>query len=150
VHARAAVALDPDLWLANAFLGLSLQRKGDLAGAIAVLERARTVNDSPTILEMLGGVYAEAGRTADAKKVVETMVNRASVDYVCPYEIGTTLVALGERDAALQWLQKSIDARADCSTWMAADAKLDPLRSDPRFREMVRSIGLNPDLPRAK
>lgn len=149
-QAREAVELDPDLWLANAFLGLALQKKGDLDGAIKVLEHARTVNDSPTILEMLGGVYAEAGRTEDAKKIVDAMIQRNSQNYVCPYEIATTLVALQEKEAALHWLKKSIEARADCSPWMGVDAKLDPLRSDPRFREMVKGIGLDPDMPKTQ
>jgi tetratricopeptide (TPR) repeat protein len=149
-QAREAVELDPDLWLANAFLGLALQKKGDLDGAINVLEHARTVNDSPTILEMLGGVYAKAGRTEDAKKIVDAMIQRNSQNYVCPYEIATTLVALQEKEAALHWLKKSIEARADCTPWMGVDAKLDPLRSDPRFREMVKGIGLDPDMPKTQ
>jgi tetratricopeptide (TPR) repeat protein len=147
---REAVKLDPDLWLANAFLGLALQKKGDLDGAIKVLEHARTVNDSPTILEMLGGVYAEAGRTGDARKIVDVMIQRNSRNYVCPYEIATTLVALQEKEAALQWLKKSIEARADCTPWIGVDSKLDPLRSDPRFREMVESVGLDPDVTKKK
>ena len=61
--------------------------------------------------------------------------------YVCPYEVATLFVGLGDDDSALAWLQKAFDERADCTPWAAVDSKLDPLRSVPRFRELLRQVG---------
>ena len=89
---RRATELDPTYWLAYAVQGLAYEKRGRFGEAIATLERARSHDDSPTTLEMLGGAYAAAGRQADAERVLLELTAQAKEHYVCPYEVATLYV----------------------------------------------------------
>jgi TolB-like protein/Flp pilus assembly protein TadD len=145
-QSRKAIDLDATYWPAYTYLGLALEKLMRFDEAIAMLEKARTLDASPTILEMLGGAYAAAGKRAQAQKVLDDLTTRvrANQRYVCPYEVATVYMGLGDKDSTLAWLQKAYDERADCMPWAAVDSKLDPLRSIPRFRELVARAGLTP------
>jgi serine/threonine protein kinase/tetratricopeptide (TPR) repeat protein len=139
-----AVDLDPTSWAGYTWLGLAYEKKGEFTKAIETLEKARQLDDNSTTLEILGGAYAAAGQDVKAKEVVASMVQRSGQRYMCPYEIATTYSGLREKESAFEWLRKSIDERADCSVWVLADPKLDPLRSDPRFQGLLRRMNLQP------
>jgi serine/threonine protein kinase/tetratricopeptide (TPR) repeat protein len=139
-----AIDLDPTSWVGYTWLGLAYQKKGQFTKAIDMLEKARQLDDNVTTLEMLAGAYAAAGQTAKAKTVTASMVHRSSQRYVCPYEIATTYIGLRDKESAFEWLRKSLDERADCSVWALADPKLDSLRSDPRFADLLRRMNLQP------
>ena len=74
---RRGIELDPTYWLAYAVQGLAYEKLGRFGEAIATLERARSHDDSPTTLEMLGGAYAAAGREADAERVLLELTAQA-------------------------------------------------------------------------
>ena len=140
--AQRALELDPAYWLGAATLGLAYEKVGRISDAIAVLKRARSHDDSPTILEMLGGAYAAAGRQADAERVLFDLTEQAKVRYVCPYEVATVYVGLNKPDEALKWLEKGYHDHADCMPWIAADSKFDPIRDNAQFRDIVSRVGL--------
>jgi tetratricopeptide (TPR) repeat protein len=139
---REAARLAPDSWWAHTSLGLAYEKTGKIEEAIAELGRARAIDDNTTVLEILAGVYATAGRREDAVKFLDVLSERAKRSYVCPYEVATAYAGIGEREHAIEWLFKSKEERADCLPWAGSDAKLDSLREDPRFRELLKSIGL--------
>lgn len=141
-QAKAAVELAPDYWLGHLQLGLAYEKKADFTRALQELEEARRMDDNSAILEMLAGAYAAAGRPDEARKITEEMVERSTKRYICAYEVATTYAGLKDRESAFLWLRKSLDERADCSPWIAADPKLDPLRTDPRFQDLLRRLGL--------
>jgi tetratricopeptide (TPR) repeat protein len=141
-QAKAAVELAPNYWLGHLQLGLAYEKKGNFAQALQELEEARRMDDNSAILEMLAGTYAAAGRPDEARRITEEMVKRSKTRYVCAYEVATTYAGLEDRESAFLWLRKSLDQRADCSPWIAADPKLDPLRADPRFQDLLHRLGL--------
>ncbi len=143
-ESRKAIELDPNFWPGHAFLGLAYEKTGHFAEAVEELEKARRLDDSPTIYELLGGAYAAWGKKEEAKKVLTELTERSSRRYVCPYEVATIYAGLGEKDAAFEWLDKAVEARADCVPWIKPDPKTDPLRSDPRYAALLRRIGLTP------
>jgi hypothetical protein len=61
--------------------------------------------------------------------------------YVCPYEIAVAHATLGQRDQALHWLRRGLDSRSLCMPDLKVDPRLDSLRQDPGFRELLRSVG---------
>ena len=134
--------LAPDYWLGHLQLGLAYEKKGDFARALQELEEARRMDDNSGILEMLAGTYAAAGRPDEARKITREMVERSTKRYICAYEVATTYAGLKDRESAFLWLRKALDDRADCSPWIAADPKLDPLRNDPRFQDLLRRLSL--------
>ncbi len=138
------IDLEPQFWPLYWNLGLAYEKKGKYQEAIVVLEKARQFDDSPTTLEMLGGAYAAAGLKDKANRVAAELVERSKHRYVCPYEVATIYAGLGKQEAALQWLRQAVDDRADCAPWMQADAKLDGMRSNPRFQDLLRRVGLRP------
>ena len=142
--AREWVELAPSSPWAHTYLGLALQKTGKIDEGIRELERAARMDRSVTILEWLGGAYAAAGRTVDANRIVAELTGRAEQRYVCPYEIATVYIGLGKKDAAFEWLRKGVRERADCMPWIQADSKIDPLRRDPRFPEILRGVGFRP------
>jgi len=141
-QAKAAVELAPNYWLGHLQLGLAYEKKGDFARALQELEEARRMDDNSAILETLAGTYAAAGRPDKARKITEEMVERSTKRYICAYEVATTYAGLKDRESAFLWLRKSLDEHADCSPWIASDPKLDPLRTDPRFQDLLRRLGL--------
>ena len=141
-QAKAAVELAPNFWLGHLQLGLAHEKKRDFARALQELEEARRMDDNSGILEMLAGTYAAAGRPDEARRITEEMVERSKKRYVCAYEVASSYAGLKDRESAFLWLRKSLDERADCSSWIAVDPKFDPLREDPRFQDLLRRIGL--------
>jgi serine/threonine-protein kinase len=140
--AKRAVELAPDQFLAYTTLGLAYEKTGRLDDAIALLEEARRHDDSPTMLEMLGGAYAAAGRDKDAEGVLADLTKQAGEHYVCPYEVATVYVGLKKNREAIEWLEKGYRDHADCMPWIATDSKLDPLRDNQQFRDIQSRIGV--------
>jgi tetratricopeptide (TPR) repeat protein len=124
------------------FLGLGYEKTGRFEEAVRNLEKARTLDDNPTIFEMLGGAYAAWGKKDEARKVLRELTDRVTKRYVCPYEVATIYAGLGDKDSAFDWLDKAVEARADCIPWVMPDPKNDVLRSDPRYDALLRRVGL--------
>ena len=139
-----ALDLDPGYVPAMTNLGLGYEKTGRFAEAVAVLEKASRLDPAPTSLEMLGGAYASWGKKGEARRVLGLLKEQAEKRYVCPYEIATVYVGLGEKDAAFRTLEQAVEDRADCVPWIKPDSKIDPLRSDPRYAALLRRVGLAP------
>ncbi len=85
----------------------------------------------------LAEAYAGAGRREDALRILEEV--RGSADHV---NVAYVYAALGEADAAFEWLEKAYERRQGELGWLQVAPVLDPLRSDPRFQDLLRRIGL--------
>ena len=77
------------------------------------------------------------GRREDALRILEEV--RGSAIY--PLMVADVYVALGEADAAFEWIEKADEDRETSITWIRVSSGLDPLRSDPRFQDLLRRIG---------
>jgi TolB-like protein/Tfp pilus assembly protein PilF len=139
---RKAIELEPNFWMAHINLGMGYERVGKHADAVRLLERARELDANPTTLEMLAGAYAAWGRAEDAKRVLAELTDRTTRHYVCPYEIATVHACLGDKESALEWLEKGYHERADCMAWTGSDPKFDDLRGDPRFENLLVRLGM--------
>jgi len=64
--------------------------------------------------------------------------------YYCPYERALVSIALDDKDEAFELLEQAYEERAYCMPWLRADQALDPLRSDPRFHDLLRRMNLEP------
>ena len=84
----------------------------------------------------------DAGLIAAAQKVIAELKARAGHEYIDETLIVYIFIALGERDQAFAWMEKGYQSRASNLPWMIMEPKFDPLRSDPRFSEFVRRMGL--------
>ena len=140
---QKTVELDPDFWLAHYALALVYEQQGQYREAIAESKRALNLfGDSPWVLAGLGHIYAVAGETEAAHHVLDELKERGKGLYVSPFDLALIYAGLGERDEALLWLEKAYEERNQWLTWLKVEPRLDSLRRDPRFSDLVRRVGL--------
>ena len=88
-----------------------------------------------------GNTLARAGRLEEALECLRALKTRANQEASGTYEIALVLAGLGEKDEALEWLDRAYRERNKGMTFLKVDPALDPLRSDPRFQDLVRRMG---------
>jgi DNA-binding winged helix-turn-helix (wHTH) protein/TolB-like protein len=123
-------------------LGLVYEQKGLYREAIAEFQKAIEFSDGNMGLSSLGHVYAIMGRGDEAREVLRKLAERAKRVYVSPYEAAVIQAGLGQKDKALSSLEK---AYADHSLWptlLRFDPRLDDIRAEPRFKDLLQHIGL--------
>lgn len=139
-----ALEMDPDFGLAHYDLGWAYQRLGKLEEAIDAYERARELlGKSPFVRAFLATAYAEAGREADARAILEEFVGQAEREAPVALFAGMIHGSLGETDSALGWLERAVDAReplaaslATGDDWLVTGS----LQADPRFHRLVSRV----------
>ncbi len=139
---RRTLEFDPSFPLVHVLLGQAYVEKGMFKEAICELETARTLEDTPRARAILGYALGVAGRTDEAARILSELEELAGEKYVSPYFRVLIYTALGERDQALEWLSKAYEERGEWLVWLKVDPKLDSLRSDPRFKEALKNVGL--------
>jgi hypothetical protein len=72
------------------------------------------------------------------------LVELTKKKFICPYEIATTYLGLGQVDEAFQWLEKGYEQRSVCMIFLKVDPRLDSLRNDPRFAALMGKVGFQP------
>jgi len=99
----------------------------------------------PNLLTDLGRAYAVAGRKEDAQKVLDKLKAFSKEVYVAPKSVSTIYADLGEKDKAFEWLEKAYQDRSLAVGYsLRAYPGFDPLRSDPRFADLLRRMNLQP------
>jgi tetratricopeptide (TPR) repeat protein len=106
------------------------------------IQQFQKLGDQPHALGHMGNAYARMGREAEARQMISELQKHVQNTGVGRYEIALVYAGLGEKDEAFAWLEKSFTARDKGLTYLKIDPCLDPLRSDSRFQDMVRRVGL--------
>jgi hypothetical protein len=91
----------------------------------------------------LAYAYSRIGRRAEAENIVHDLERKSKSAYVSPYAIATIYAGLGEKDRAFEFLEKAYTEKSlDLSTSLRSDSRMDGLRSDPRFQELLHRAGV--------
>src|SRR5262249_37864722 len=126
-------------------MGNSYLQKGMYPEAIAELQQLVTLTNRHDLgLSQLGYAYAVAGQKSEARRIVQELEEQSRRRRVSPVYISRVYLGLGDNNRALELLRKGYDEHSDHILSLYADPIYDNLRSDPRFIEMVRGIGLTP------
>jgi tetratricopeptide (TPR) repeat protein len=141
---QKTVELDPESWITLAYLGWVHIGQGKFSEAITALQRAKQIDDNQYVIGALGESYALSGNRAEALTAISALKEMSKQRYVSPHCVAMIYVGLGEKDLAFEWLQKAYEARSEHLSWLKIDARVNPLRSDPRFAELMRRVGLTP------
>jgi serine/threonine-protein kinase len=139
--AERLLRMDPTLWNVHMVLCQALLKSGDFSRGIAEAEEARRLDENTITLAWLGYAYAVGGRVADARKILQRMKSPSGAIYVAPYTLAVLYTGLGERDAAITSLERGIEERSEDMVFLKVEPALDPLRSDPRFKSLLRHMG---------
>ena len=138
---RDSVEMHPEFYWAHRFLGLALESKGDTGEAIAEYRKAFELNDDPVVLALLAHAEVSVGKQNEARQILAQLTEEAKARYVPAYAFAVIHLALGEKDQALDWLEKAArDHDGIYSPFFKIDPYLDPLRGDPRFEALVSAI----------
>ena len=140
-ESRAALQREPKFAAAYEWMGMAYAQQRRFAEAIGALEQAHQLDPNKEIALFLGQVQARAGNRAEAEKLVRQIEAAAKQGYVCKYEIAQVYTSLGQKDQAFQWLKRGADEQADCMVWLKSEPWNDPLRTDPRYAELLKRVG---------
>jgi TolB-like protein/Tfp pilus assembly protein PilF len=144
---RQALQLDPNFSHAWFIQGMILIQQHRPREAVASLEKAVQLGGIANhVSSALGAAYAAAGDSTAARRTLEDFERRASREYVSSFSIAVIHTALGERRQAIDWLLRGIRTRDNLLTENFFDPLLDPLRSDPRYQEVLAGMGLSAPL----
>lgn len=139
-----AIEIDPNFWFGHCFLGRAYEQKGKLPEAIVEFQRAVELEkDNAETWSGLGHAYALSGNRAEAQKILDHLKEVSAHSWVAPYNIAVIHAGLGHKDQAFALLDQAYKDRSYyLPTYLATDARMDSLRSDPRFGELNRRVGL--------
>jgi len=138
-----ALDLDPDFWLAHLYLGWTHLQQDNVAQANEQLAEAFRLEDNPWTVASLAHASAISGDQSQARRFLTALEQRAVRQFVPPYFVARIFTGLGERDQAFDWLEKAYQVRDECLTWLKVDPTMDSLRSDQRYPDLLRRLGLN-------
>jgi TolB-like protein/Tfp pilus assembly protein PilF len=135
------IELDPNFAPAQWGLGIGYLEKGMYEPAIAAVQKSVQLSQrAPIFVSLLGEAYAVAGRREDAQKILDELKETAKQRYVTPYVLARIYAALNEKDEAFRLLEKAYQEHAAWTAFMKSDPRLDNLRSDPRFGDLMRRM----------
>src|SRR5262249_43119427 len=126
---RKALAIDPTFFYAHYNLGIVLQLKGDLPGAIAEFEKAKQLSGDPFTIALLGAAKGLAGDKAAAEQALKDLEQAAQNQDLDEYSRALLYLSLNNKDEAIRAIERAVAARDGSSlTWIKVDPLLDPLR----------------------
>ena len=144
---RKTLEMDPNFNLTRDYLGLAYLQKSMYPEGLAEFEKASANSpDETAALSLLGYGYAVAGRKAEAQKVLDQLNQLSKRRNVSEVFSVLIYVGLGEKDKAFEWLEKAYANRTLGGPLVSikVDPIFDPLRSDPRYADLLRRMNLQP------
>ena len=146
MHAGASQALlmAPGVWIGRMQEGQALEQLDEPDRAIAALEHAiRLSGGNSKPVSLIGYILARSGRTDESRSVLARLEETARSRFVPPYAMALIHAGLGDRDAALDWLDRAEQVRDVHLVFLPVDPKWDPFRDDSRFRSLLQRCGLS-------
>jgi len=136
---RRLEATNPQRVLLGFWFGVVNREKGLYQDSVNAF---MNVGDHPHALGHMGNAYARWGRKTEALALIPRLQQHIRQNGIGTYEVALVYAGLGEKDSAFEWLEKAYAVRDKGLTFLKVDPCLDPLRSDPRFQDLLRRIGL--------
>lgn len=140
---RDVIELNPNYARAHVRLGMTYIVRRNFAAAIHEFETARKISGPDAYVDgLLGCAEALSGNIAGANETLQDLASRSQDEYVPAFSIAIVYIGLGNRDRALDWLEKAYQDRSAYMVYLKTDPILDSLRSDPRFISLLHRMAL--------
>ncbi len=141
LQSRKTIEMDPNFGLAHNHLGQAYLQKHMNVEAVVELQKAVQLSGgSPTCIANLARAYVASGKRSEAEKLLSDLKRSSNPNHSLASEIAVIYVALGDTDQAITWLKKGYEERFNPGVLLRPG--FDPLRSDARFEDLVRRVGL--------
>ncbi|MEP6602973.1 MAG: adenylate/guanylate cyclase domain-containing protein [Spartobacteria bacterium] len=140
---KRTLQLDPNYIYESPILAGAYREKGMYDEAIALFKKAQEMTGAPQ--PGLAITYARIGRQSEARQILEDLKQIAATKYIAKEEIAAVYVALGEKDEAFKWLDGACQDHGGAIHAIAISPVFRALHSDPRFADILRRIGLEPE-----
>jgi len=138
---RKTLEIDPTSFYAHYNLGIALQAKGDLSGAITEYEKAKQLSDNPAVATFWAQAKAHAGDKDAARRMLTELDKISQQREVVGYLRALLYLSLNNKEEALRWLEQGYEERDGSNIcWINVDPLLDPLHGDPRFEALVKRV----------
>jgi TolB-like protein/DNA-binding winged helix-turn-helix (wHTH) protein/tetratricopeptide (TPR) repeat protein len=132
----------PHAWGGHYFLGVGYEGSGQTLKAVSEYQKAVELSQGdsdPTAA--LAHAFAATGRKPEVRKILREWLRQSENNYISPYMIATVYASLGQKDKAFDYLEKAYQERSsDLPYFLRADLRVDSLRSDPRFQDLMRRM----------
>jgi TolB-like protein/Tfp pilus assembly protein PilF len=139
---REMMKLDPNFYPPNLLLGIAYAQSGDFPQAIAQIQKTRELENIPPVVSVLAHVYGMSGQKEKAVMLLKELSELGRHVYVSPYDIARVYIGLGDKEQAFECLFKAYEDRNEQMCWLKVSPELETLRSDRRFSELIRLMGL--------
>src|SRR5438128_5453926 len=133
--------MDPNFGYSAYGLSQAYEQKGMYREALAELERGKKIEHWSWLTAESACVKASLGQRDEAAKIMEELIQRCAHEYIGESVIAYIPTAMGDKDQAFAWLEKAYRIRAGNLVWIKIEPKFDPLRSDPRFADLLAPDG---------
>jgi serine/threonine protein kinase/TolB-like protein/Tfp pilus assembly protein PilF len=138
---RSTLELNAGFYPAHLYLGRAYEQKKLYEQAISEHQKAIALEQgNPLLAAELARAYAAAGKRTEALKIISDLRELSKPTYVPSYQIAQVYTALGDTDRAFAWLEKAYDYRSATLFMLKVDPRVDRLRSDPRFQDLLRRM----------
>lgn len=139
---QRTLEMEPSYEEARIYLAWIYVQKGMYEEAIAQYQKLK--GDIPDVLAMLGAAYAVSGQRGKARDVLAKLKEISQRRYVPPVFVAAIYTGLGDKDQAFAWLEKAYEDRDESFVGLKVLPLFDLLRSDQRFADLLRRMGLVP------
>lgn len=144
-EALRTLELEPQFAPAQSVLGQVYEQLGRYDEAIAALEKSRILaSEHPATLAAVSHALAGAGRMEEARALLDRLTEQSRQQHVSPFWLALAYEGVGEKAAALDALEEAYEQHDVILVWLGTEPRVDSLRAEPRFVEILRRIGLKP------
>jgi tetratricopeptide (TPR) repeat protein len=134
--------MDNNFFYAHLYLGRAYLLRGDYQKALDELDTASKLDDDPRTLMLRSRVYSKMNRRSDALRMLDEMKTKGNDRYISNFDYALVYSGLGDNDRAFEYLEKGYRAHDGNLVYIKADPLFADLRTDPRYHDLARRIGL--------
>lgn len=139
---QAALELSSNFDRAHHWSGAAYEQKHLFDEAISQYRKSIDLSGNIESRASLAHAYARYDHKPEAMEILNELLAESSLKYISPYDLAMIYLGLGEREHALQQLEKACDEHSGWMIYLTVDPRLDPIRSEPEFRKIMRVVGV--------
>ena len=139
---QRTLEIDANFYFTHAVLGLTYHVTGKMDDASHHLRIAVSTSDIPFVTSLLGFALARSGQADEARQILAEYVEQSNHRYISPFAFCLIYIGLDEIETAMDWLDKAWEERSVQLVWLKTELLFDSVRSEPRFKRVLKLMGL--------